>query len=92
MENKSFEVYREENISLSGCINNNTLHLTSMVYGEWGDSEKYYDFTKENTEKLFSLISFENFLEELRKDKLDWLSTFLKENDIQVKEFCWVEL
>ena len=90
MKDKSeFKIYKEENVSLHGRIEKGCLRLESVVYGDEYDSEKYYDFTKEDTDKLFSIISFEDFLQSCREGHLMWLEDFLKKNDISPKTFCY---
>ena len=62
MEDRKFAVYSEPGVYLGGEIKNGCLHLESDVFGEL-DSEQHYSFSKEDTDKLFSLISFEDFCE-----------------------------
>lgn len=63
----------EQNVMLFGSITNGCLHLESCVYGEVYDSEKYYDFTAEDTRKLFSIIKFNDFIASCREGHLMWL-------------------
>ncbi len=91
MVNKSFDIYKEDGVSLSGVINNNCLHLESFIYGKFGDSEKYYDFTEEDTRKIFELLPFEEFINFLQIGKLEWLEKFLEKNEINVKSFYWTD-
>ena len=89
VDKSDFTIYKEENISLDGKIENGCLHLESAVYGDDYDSEKYYDFTKEDTDRLFSLISFEDFLKKCREGHLMWMEDFLERNNISPKTFCY---
>ncbi len=89
MGKNSFVIYEEENVTLKGDIKNGRLHLESNVYGEDYDSEKHYSFSKEDTERLFSLLPLDDFIIECRKGHLMWLEDYLKENDIHPKTFCY---
>ncbi len=82
---RDFVIYNEKNVTLSGSIVNGCLHLESSVYGEEYDSEKHYDFTKEDTRKLFSMITFDSFIDSCRKGHLMWLEQFIEDNDIHPK-------
>ena len=61
------------------------LWFDSEVYGEEYDSEKHYIFSLEQTNQLFSIISFEDFLESCRAGGLLWMEMFLIKNNIQPK-------
>ena len=89
MTDKDFTVYRERYVTLSGSIRGGCLHLESFVYGEDYDSEKYYDFSQEDTDKLFGLIPFDDFINSLRSGYLIWMEQFLEDNDIHPKTFCY---
>ncbi len=90
MEDRDFfEVYSEENISLDGYISEGSLRLKSEVYGKGYSSEKNYVFSVEDTNKLFSIISFEDFIESCQKGHLEWMEGFLKENGIELGTFTF---
>ncbi len=89
LSDKEFVIYNEQNVTLNGSITNGCLHLESCVYGEDYDSEKYYDFTAEDTKKLFSIMKFDDFLSSCREGHLIWMEQFLKDNGIQPKTFCY---
>ena len=63
--------------------------LVSCVYGEEYDSEKYYDFSLEETRKLFDIISLEEFIKSCREGHIMWMEHFLEDNDIHPKTFCY---
>lgn len=86
---REFTVYNEQYVTLNGSIKDGCLHLESCVYGEDYDSEKYYDFTEEDTRMLFTLISFDDFIRYCKEGHLMWMETFLQENDIHPKTFCY---
>ena len=84
MKDQSFTVYVESGICLSGSIWCGCLQMTSEVYGGGYSSEKHYVFTKEETEKLFSICSLEEFIEICREGHCAGMEAFLKENGIPV--------
>ncbi len=86
MEDKTFEVYRELSCSLNGEIRDGCLHLASEVWGAY-DSEQYINFDKENTDKLFSLISLDDFVMLCKKEHLIGLNKYLDANGIDRKTF-----
>lgn len=79
---RDFIVYNLKYVSLSGSIRNGCLHLESFVYGDEYDSEKYYDFTAEDTNRLFSLLNFDSFIDSCKKGGLIWMEKFLDDFDI----------
>ena len=85
----TFVIYSEENITLEGDIKNGCLHLESCVYGEDYDSEKHYTFTKEDTDLLFSILSYEEFIASCRKGHLLWLEDFLESHGIHPATVCF---
>ncbi len=89
IEDRDFTVYKMKNIVLVGSIKQGCLHLESYVYGDDFDSEKYYDFSAEDTEKLFSLKPFDLFIENLRQGRLHWMEQFLENNEIHPKTCCF---
>ncbi len=90
MNDCKFTIYNEQYVSLKGTIGDGRLELTSHVYGDeiYPDSEEHYAFSQEQTEKLFSLISLEDFIDSCRSGHLLWLSQFLEEHEITPK--VWV--
>ena len=87
MKDRKFVIYKERYISLSGQIAGGCLSLDSEVHGDDFDSEKHYRFTKEQTEKLFSIISHDDFLELCREKHLVGMEDFLSKYGI-VPETC----
>ncbi len=88
-EERSFDIYSEQYVSLKGKIKDGCLALESNVYGEDYDSEKFYDFSKEETEKLFDLISLENFIELCRREHLVGMEKYLSDNQISYRSFTY---
>lgn len=86
---RDFVVYNEQNVTLSGSITNGCLSLESNVYGEDYDSEKHYSFTAEDTRKLFSLITFDCFIQSCKKGHLTWMEQFMEDNDIHPNTFTF---
>ncbi|MCR4764187.1 MAG: hypothetical protein K5696_11730 [Lachnospiraceae bacterium] len=89
LADREFVIYNEQNVTLNASIRNGCLHLESSVYGEEYDSEKYYDFTSEDTKKLLSIMTLENFIASCREGHLIWMEQFLKDNGIRPKTFCY---
>ena len=85
----TFTIYSEQNISLTGKIIDGCLSLESNVYGDEHDSEKHYEFSKEETEKLFNLITKDDFIELCKKKRLIGMEEFLDKNHIEYKTFTY---
>ena len=81
--NLKFSCYSDGSVYLGGMIKNGCLNLESEVSGEYYDSEKYYSFSKEATEKLFSLLTLESFIEMCKRVHLFGLEKYLEENNIK---------
>ena len=81
MVDQDIRIYSEKGASFSGKIKNDCLSLTSEVWGAY-NSEQHIEFSKEQTEKLFSLISLEDFLKICREKKVSGMWEFLDANDI----------
>ena len=88
-ENDEFTIYDEKYTTLHGSIRDGCLHLCSNVYGEEFDSEKNYDFTKDDTDKLFSIMPLKEFIKNCQKGHIPWMEDFLEENNIHPKTFTW---
>lgn len=92
MENakdREFVIYSEKYVSLTGKIIDGCLSLESNIYGDDYDSEKHYEFSKEETEKLFKLISIDDFIKLCQKEYLLGMEEFLKDNDIKHSSFTY---
>ena len=85
----TFTIYSEQNISLTGKIIDGCLSLESNVYGDEHDSEKHYEFSKEETEKLFNLITKDDFIELCKKKRLIGMEEYLDKNHIEYKTFTY---
>ncbi len=86
---REFTIYNEEYATLHGNIDEGCLHLVSNVYGEEYDSEKFYDFSAEDTERLFSIIGFTEFVEKCKTNDIGWMEKFLENNEIKPKTCCF---
>ena len=83
MKEQSFAIYNEKYVHLNGDIDKEgCLHLDSEVYGEDYDSEMHYTFSKTETDRLFSIISLEEFIALCRDQHLRGMEQFLKNNHI----------
>jgi len=79
---REFVIYRDRNVFLGGKIEDGQLKLESMVYGDDYDSEQHLEFTADDTFKIFSLMSFEEFVVFLQENHLRGFNDFLIENGI----------
>ena len=68
MKDQSFSIYHCEGVSFSGDIRNNCLSLTSEAWGGGFSSERHYTFTREETRKLFRIITLDQFVKLCQKD------------------------
>lgn len=80
-------MYGGGGVYLGGHIKDGVLTMTSEVYGDddgFGsyDSERNYTFSKERTEKLFTIVSVKEFEEIGRKGKVRGMEDFLNRNGI----------
>ena len=79
MQDRSFTIYRDNAGFFFGDITNGCLHLESDVDGDgvFPDMERHYAFSREDTNRLFSLISLADFISLCRKKGLSGLERFL---------------
>ncbi len=89
MNKKKFNIYEEDHVSLDGTIDNGWLTLISNVYGDEYDSEKTYAFTKEQTEKLFSIISLEDYIKLCGDEDLLGMERFLRKHGCFPETYVW---
>ena len=82
-EDQEFTVYYYVSVYLGGRIRNGCLELDSEVYGEEYDSEKHYMFSRKETEKLFSIVTLQEFIELCRRGNLIGMEAFLRDNGIR---------
>ena len=82
-EVRKIEIYNEENVALNGMIIDGCLSLESNVYGEEYDSEMHYRFSKNETKKLFRIISEEDFIALCKERRVTGMEKFLNDNDIR---------
>ncbi len=88
MDDMDLNIYNTRTISLNGVIRDGQLHITSEVYGDDYDSEKHYVFSVEDTNKLFSLIDVDSFIELCRKENVIGMEAFFRKNEIHPNTFC----
>ena len=89
MKDCKFDIYDERYVHLFGEFRNGCLQLTSLIFGEDRDSEMIYDFSKADTEKLFFLVSLEDFKKICRAGHLLGMEKFLKDNGIRWSSFVY---
>ena len=85
MKDQRFVIYNEPYCSLFGDITGGCLHIESDLDEDdmYPGSEKHYRFSKEDTARLFRLISLRDFISLCRKQRLTGLETFLAEHGIR---------
>lgn len=79
---KTFSIYNISHVHLNGEIRNGKLHIISEVYGDDYDSEKHYELSKEETNRLFSLISLEDFIDYCRKNHVSGMEDLFNSYNI----------
>jgi len=84
-KDQSFSIYSEKHCSLHGKIQDGKLYIDSIVYGYEYDSEQHIELTKEETEKVFSLITLEELIELGKEDREIGIICFLEEHDIEFR-------
>lgn len=90
MQDQTFTIYKEEYVTLNGSISGGCLELESHVYGDDDfSSEKRYSFSKTESDKLFQILSLEEFVELCRKERLMGMEAFLEEHGITYKSYTW---
>ena len=91
LQDRDFVIYNEQYVYLGGRIHAGCLELTSEVTGDdiYPDSEKHYIFSETQTEKLFSLISLEEFVASCQSGHLLWMEHFLRTHGIRPKEWTY---
>ena len=85
----SFTLYSMPGVILTGNIRDGKLSLTSEVWGDLGDSESHYDLSKEDTDKLFSMISLEDFIILCQENNGWGMTKCFGEKEIMYKLFNW---
>ena len=89
MKDQKFDVYRYRSVSLYGEIKDGCLHMESLVFGDEYDSEKIYDFSLRDTDKLFEYMTLEEFIEYGRKNLLIGLERLFRELNLHPDTFVW---
>lgn len=83
IEDREFTAYADKNVYNGGRIRDGKLHLESEVYGEDGyHSESHKIYSREDTLRLFSVISWDEFVKLQKKDDEGKLTKILNELDI----------
>ncbi len=85
MKDQHFSCYAGSGSSLSGYICDGRLYLDSEIYGgdDFYDSESHYVFSKEETDRLFSIISLDDFISLCRSSHLLGMEEFLQQHGIK---------
>ena len=85
MKDQRFVIYKDTYSALFGDITGGCLHIESDLDEDdmYPGSEKHYRFSKEDTARLFSVISLRDFITLCRKKGLMGMDAFLAENGIR---------
>ena len=85
MKDQGFVIYADRYVYLGGKIEEGCLRLESEVDGggDFVDSAQYVTLSKEETDKLFTICSLEEFIEIGRKERYGGLLSFLGKNGIK---------
>ena len=85
MKDQRFVIYKDTYSALFGDITDGCLHMESDVDEDdmYPASEKHYRFSKEDTARLFSVISLRDFISLCLKRRLSGMEAFLAENGIR---------
>lgn len=85
MKDTGFTFYGGAYSYFHGTIKNGCLELISEIDGDmW--SEVHYYFSKEETDKLFSIISLEDFIALGKEKHLYGVECFLNDNNIKYEQ------
>lgn len=88
METKVINLYATSTSSMSMTIyDDGRIKIVSEVYGHEYDSEMNYEISKEEGEKMFSILPLENFCKQCKN--CAWLDDFLEKNGIKYAAFCF---
>ena len=88
MPDTDLEIYYGNGTGFYGKIRDGSLHMISEVWGDDHDSEKHYEFIVEDTNKLFSIISVEGFIELCKKERVKGFEEFIEKNNLHPKIAC----
>lgn len=80
---RDFTVYSERYISLYGKIRNGCMTLISEVEGDDYSSLKRYTFSLDETLRLLSKVSLDDFFDVCREGHLEGMELFLRKNSIE---------
>ena len=83
VNNLKFSCYSDGSVYLGGTVKNGCLNIESEVCGDSYSSEKYYSFSKKETEKLFSLMTLQELIEMCKRVHVLGMEKFFEENDIR---------
>ena len=80
--NLYFFCYGNRNVSFEGKIVDGCLHLVSIITDDI-ESEAHFTFSREETARLFSIISLNEFIDLCRAKHMTGMRKFLKDNGIE---------
>jgi len=82
MEDQRFTIYNEGDVYIGGNIFRGALNIKSEVDGPYTSEMGYY-LTKEDTDKLFLIISFEDFIKMVHDGGCMAMTEFFDSHEIK---------
>ncbi len=89
MEDRNFSIYSERYASMKGEIRNGCLHIELDVYGDDYDSEAHYTLVEAETERLFSIISPDDFIALCREGHVKGMLDLFETNNIDYSSYVF---
>ena len=82
MKDQKISICVERGYYFGGEIENGKLSLVSEVYGDDFESERRYEFSQQETTRLFEIVSVDGFVEMCKQEGTAGLDDFLREQNI----------
>ena len=82
MKNQKITICVERGYYFGGEIENGKLSLVSEVYGDDFESERRYEFSRQETTRLFEIVSVDGFVEMCKQEGTTGLDMFLQNHHI----------
>lgn len=91
MENITFTIYKDRCVYDGGGIKDDCLYIDSEISGadDFPDSERHYRLSKEETAKLLSTITLDQFIELCKSKGLTGMEEYFNTNSITYDLDCF---
>ena len=80
---RKFTIYNLNGVYLGGKIENGRLTIDSEIYTDDYDSEAHYFLSKTETNKLFNVVSLDEFIARFKNGNLTKMLKFFDEKEIK---------